>query len=229
MQKKGILLTLIGFIFLSLCPSSANAQKAKAIRNAVTSLRRPIVPKLKPSGRPSPNPRPPIGPVIIGEKAARADQKSPANINNNPLLRTISRGEQFEPSSKEIFESASKDLKRAFHKNNAEDIQQQYQPIATDFIPSQSLEVDIYNSFPLRHIEESPKRDDSVSIPVKVDNKWWIEYIRGIIEEQMIQLRMDKMEKQLFKNGMQIDVEIEEDGEIVGYIIYNYEYRIDAA
>ena len=65
------------------------------------------------------------------------------------------------------------------------------------------------------------------SISTDITNEWWVEYIRRIIEEQMILLRMDKMEKQLFKNGMQIDVEMEED--TVGFIIYDYEYRLDAA
>lgn len=59
------------------------------------------------------------------------------------------------------------------------------------------------------------------------DNKWWIEYIGGIIDEQMIRLGIDKMEKQLFKNGINIDTELEDD--TVGFIIYNYEYKLDAA
>lgn len=59
------------------------------------------------------------------------------------------------------------------------------------------------------------------------NNKWWTEYIGGIIDEQMSRLRLDKMEKQLFKNGINIDTELEND--TVGYIIYHYEYKPDAA
>ncbi len=58
-------------------------------------------------------------------------------------------------------------------------------------------------------------------------NQWWINYIEKVIEEQMLKQGIDKMEKQMFKNGMHIDFEIEEDE--IGYIIYRCEYKLDAA
>ena len=101
--------------------------------------------------------------------------------------------------------------------------------LKTSLKPTLISKFDInYYASPLNHIKKT-EQDGCVSVPINVENEWWIEYIGGIIEEQMIQLRMDKMEKLLFKNGMQIDVEMEIDTEIVGYIIYNYEYRLDAA
>ena len=66
----------------------------------------------------------------------------------------------------------------------------------------------------------------SISVPIN-ENDWWLEYIGRIIDEQRIRLGIEKMEKQLFKNGIKIDTEIEED--TVGFIIYSYEYKLDAA
>ena len=77
--------------------------------------------------------------------------------------------------------------------------------------------------------EVSIQHYDEAKVSITIDaNSWWIEYIAKIIEEQMLKQGIDKMEKQMFKNGMHIDFEIEEDE--IGYIIiYRCEYKLDEA
>ena len=53
---------------------------------------------------------------------------------------------------------------------------------------------------------------------IPTDNEWWVDYIGRIIEIQMMNLGIDRI---------QIDVEMEVD--TVGYILQHYEYRLDAA
>lgn len=79
-------------------------------------------------------------------------------------------------------------------------------------------------SLPDNSLNDEPS--SSISFPI-IKSDWWEEYIGGIIDEQMIRLGLDKMEKKLFQKGMQIDVDIEED--TVGFIIYSYEYELNAA
>lgn len=94
------------------------------------------------------------------------------------------------------------------------------------------------NSTP-SHIITLPQRDVEADrqshLSVKIDassedtdielltNKCWIDYI------EQIKQRIEKMEEQLFEKGMQFDFEYEfKDGE-VGFIIYTYGYKLDAA
>lgn len=60
------------------------------------------------------------------------------------------------------------------------------------------------------------------------DNKSWIYYIKMFIPGLSIKQEIDKMENQLFKDGIRFNFEVEEDE--VGYIYINtYEYKLDAA
>lgn len=61
----------------------------------------------------------------------------------------------------------------------------------------------------------------SCSIITDISNEWWVLYIQNLIEEQMFK----QMERQLFKQGMRFEEEIDEEA----FVIYTYGYKYDAA
>ena len=74
--------------------------------------------------------------------------------------------------------------------------------------------------------KDSEVKSKTIRLLSPKDDKRWVE-IGKEIEELGIRLGLEKMENLLFPQGMQIDVDIEEDS--VGFIIYSYEYKLDAA
>lgn len=87
--------------------------------------------------------------------------------------------------------------------------------------------LDVYSDTPFQiKGEVNFNVEESLSID---NNEWWIDYIGNIIDEQIIRLRLDQREKQLFKKGMKFEFKRKPDK--VGYFIYNYEneYKLDAA
>lgn len=78
---------------------------------------------------------------------------------------------------------------------------------------------------PLQNKDSEAKSNASGLLSPEDDKRW--SELGKEIEELGFRLGLEKMENLLFPQGMQIDVDIEED--TIGFIIYSYEYRLDAA
>lgn len=90
-------------------------------------------------------------------------------------------------------------------------------------LPQRTVEADIQS-----HLSHHVKIDRSSNTNIE-SNEWWIDYIGKIIEEQQIKQGIEQMQEQLFEKGMKFDFEYEwKDGE-VGFIIFTYGYKLDAA